>query len=153
MFFKIPEYFWELTDFGFKAVYIVQVNHGTHPPALKEDSIVGYHLSPRVKFSTYLLLSSCQIFCLFHSKTQLLSFHVSDQIVIYSDVIIFTRYIFIFWLKNPFIFQDEFWYLFVNIWTVMYTVLSEFAFFYVPGRQPMEFYICTGILNLKAQIS
>ena len=34
-----------------------------------------------------------------------------------------------------------------------YTVLSEFAFFYVPGRQPMEFYICTGILNLKAQIS
>ena len=40
--------------------------------------------------------------------------------VIYTDLILIVKYIFIFWMKNPLSFQDDFWYLFVNIWVVFY---------------------------------
>lgn len=66
---------------------------------------------------------------------------------------ILTRYIFIFWLKNPSAFNDDFWFLFVNIWTVGFTFISDFSHLYLPGRQRMEFYICTGKLKICNKIS
>ena len=40
--------------------------------------------------------------------------------VIYTDLILIVKYIFIFWMKNPANFQDDFWSFIVNVWVVMY---------------------------------
>jgi hypothetical protein len=58
--------------------------------------------------------------------------------------IIVTRYIFIFWLKNPAAFQDDFWNLLINIWIVGYSILSQYISFMLPGRYAIFYYICTG---------
>ena len=40
--------------------------------------------------------------------------------LIYIDTVLIVKYIFIFWMKNPENFQDDFWSFFVNIWVVMF---------------------------------
>ena len=40
--------------------------------------------------------------------------------LIYTDLILTVKYIFIFWMKNPANFQDDFWSFLVNIWVVMF---------------------------------
>ena len=55
-----------------------------------------------------------------------------------------SRYLYIFYLKNPAQFQDPFWQMFVNIWIVSCSILSQFAFVILPGRQPTSFYLCSG---------
>ncbi len=40
------------------------------------------------------------------------------MIVLFYDAITLSRYIFIFWLKNPTAVEDSFWSLFINIWIV-----------------------------------
>jgi hypothetical protein len=54
------------------------------------------------------------------------------------------RYLFIFWLKDPFNFQDDFWYLFANLWVVTFSLSSQFVYLYLPGCQPLNYFICTG---------
>jgi hypothetical protein len=38
------------------------------------------------------------------------------QIFLLLDIIAIARYIFIFWLKNPLSFQDDFWSFYINCW-------------------------------------
>ncbi len=45
------------------------------------------------------------------------------QIVLFLDVIVISRYIFIFWMKNPLSFQDDFWHCFINIWIVTFRLV------------------------------
>ena len=40
------------------------------------------------------------------------------QAILFFDAIIIVRYIFIFWMKDPANFAEDFWYCFVNIWVV-----------------------------------
>ena len=40
--------------------------------------------------------------------------------VIYTDLILIVKYIFIFWMVNPANFQDDFWSFFVNFWVVLF---------------------------------
>ena len=54
------------------------------------------------------------------------------------------RYLFIFRLKDPFNFQDDFWYLFANLWVVTFSLSSQFVYLYLPGCQPLNYFICTG---------
>ena len=55
-----------------------------------------------------------------------------------------SRYVYIFYLKNPEHFQDQFWQTFVNIWVVSCGILSQGVFVLLPGRQPTSFSLCTG---------
>jgi len=66
------------------------------------------------------------------------------QALLYLDGIIITRYIFIFWLKNPTIFQDDFWNLFLNIWIFGFVHIIQFIYYMMPGRNYLNFYICSG---------
>ena len=68
------------------------------------------------------------------------------QILLFFDAHNLVRYLFIFWLKNPYNFQDDFWYLCVNIWIVAFSLAGQFVFLYLPGHQPLNYYICTGKL-------
>jgi hypothetical protein len=47
------------------------------------------------------------------------------QAILFLDVIVIARYIFIIWMKNPLSFQDDFWYLFVNLWVVFFRLTED----------------------------
>ena len=66
------------------------------------------------------------------------------QTVLFIDGVIFARYLFVFYLKNPFDFKDDFWHMFINIWVMAVSFVSQFIFVLMPGKQPMNFYLCTG---------
>jgi len=60
------------------------------------------------------------------------------------NAITFIRYIFIFWLNNPAAFNDDFWCVFINIWTFGFSFIFQFLRAVVPGNQLLEHHICTG---------
>jgi len=66
------------------------------------------------------------------------------QTLLFLDGIIITRYIFIFWLKNPTVFQDDFWSLFINIWVLGFVTICQIVFSRIPGRRTLYYYICSG---------
>lgn len=66
------------------------------------------------------------------------------QIVLYYDALVLVRYLSIFWLKSPLTFQNEFWFVIVNIWVVSFSLLSQAVFVFLPGRQPLNYYLCKG---------
>jgi len=74
----------------------------------------------------------------------LLKNSMSLQVALFTLGISVSRYLYIFHLKNPARFQDEFWQLFVNIWVVSFGITSQFVFVFLPGRQPISFYLCNG---------
>ena len=47
--------------------------------------------------------------------------------------LIFTRYAYIFWLKNPQAFKDEFWCCFIKMWTYLFAFLTQTVFVCSPG--------------------
>jgi hypothetical protein len=73
-------------------------------------------------------------------------------LIVTIDVILLVKYAFIFWLKNPASVPDGFWIVFLGFWITGFTCLSQIIYFYLPGRQTLHFYICTGILPYDQQI-
>ena len=69
---------------------------------------------------------------------------INMQTVLFCDAVSVARYLFIFYIKNPSAFQDEFWHTFINIWVVSCGLLSQFVFVYLPGHQPLIFFLCSG---------
>ena len=52
------------------------------------------------------------------------------KVILHLDSIVIIRYIFIFLLKNPMNFKDDFWCLFINLWVVVarfYHKMSTFS--------------------------
>ena len=66
------------------------------------------------------------------------------QILLILDCIIITRYFFIFWLKNPAAFNDDFWSFFLNIWIVGFPVISQFILNMASTKKILFYYICVG---------
>ena len=60
------------------------------------------------------------------------------QMLLFMDGIVVTRYIFIFHLKNPAAFDDQFWELFVAVWIVGFSVISQFVFAVWPGSEGLK---------------
>ena len=73
-----------------------------------------------------------------------LKYAIFTQQMFFMNGIILARYIFIFWLKNPAAFNDDFWSLFLNIWIVGYSFLTQIVSSQMPGRRSVYFYICSG---------
>jgi len=66
------------------------------------------------------------------------------QIFLLYDMICVARFVIIFIVKNPLTIQDDFWNVFINIWTFGMSHLVQFVFVMLPGRQPINYYICSG---------
>ena len=69
---------------------------------------------------------------------------ILDTILLCINVSITTRCIFIFWLKNPAAFNNEFWFQFASIWITGVAVLIGVVWnflttYYLPG-----YYLCSG---------
>jgi hypothetical protein len=79
--------------------------------------------------------------CFFH---HFLKNALIQQLVMFVILIFVFRYIFIFCLKNPMAFQDEFWAFFINIWLSTFCFLSQWLILYMPGHQPIMLYSCSG---------
>ena len=62
-----------------------------------------------------------EVFCFW--KVILCAAYIT-QIYLYSNTIAITRYLFIFWLKNPAVFPSEFWYVFLNIWIKAISIIK-----------------------------
>ena len=56
------------------------------------------------------------------------------QVMLIFDAISILRYIFIFWLKNPYSFWDDFWTVFLNLWMFSFSLMSEIIFVILPGK-------------------
>ena len=65
------------------------------------------------------------------------------QLLLFMNGIAITRYIFIFWLKNPAAFKDDFWSFFLNVWIVGFSLTTE-TFSRTVGPHTIFFYFCTG---------
>ena len=69
--------------------------------------------------------------------------------ILLFDSIIIVRYIFIVWLKNPTVLQDDFWSLFINLWIFGFCIISQIVFILMPGRPPMDVSICFGKIPIE----
>jgi hypothetical protein len=67
------------------------------------------------------------------------------QLLLYFDLIAVSRYFYIFVLKNPAAFNDEFWAFFLNIWATMACLITKTAYHLAIPQQAIAFYICCGI--------
>jgi hypothetical protein len=71
------------------------------------------------------------------------------QGLLYIDATIIIRYIFIFCMKNPTALQDDFWRLYLSIWTTVYSTISQIIFAWTPGKCPHNYFICIGKFPLE----
>ena len=55
------------------------------------------------------------------------------QLMLIFDAISILRYIFIFWLKNPYNFSDDFWNVFINLWISSFSLMTQIVFVILPG--------------------
>ena len=69
---------------------------------------------------------------------------VTSDFLLFFDAIIIVRYMYIFVLKNPAAFHDDFWYSFINIWIKSFSLIFQGAWHILAVRQPIGFYICCG---------
>jgi hypothetical protein len=83
-----------------------------------------------------------KLFCLF--KTIARGYNTTE-VMLYFDSISLSRYIFIFWLKNPAGFNDEFWCTFIYLWIKGMTKTSNIIFCLLAEHQLINYYICSGI--------
>jgi hypothetical protein len=66
------------------------------------------------------------------------------QIILLQTGMIMSRYLFIFWLKNPAAFNGDFWCQFINIWILIVSVLPQAIMYFLSGSSPLMFCICSG---------
>jgi hypothetical protein len=60
------------------------------------------------------------------------------------DAISLMRYLYIFHLKNIAAFKDDFWYRFVCIWVVGFSLILQFVNASMPGQKPLGYNVCCG---------
>jgi hypothetical protein len=49
----------------------------------------------------------------------IIRYSVAFGLLLLLDAIVIAKYIFIFWMENPFSFQDDFWCRFTNTWIII----------------------------------
>ena len=99
-------------------------------------------LNNDIKYSQRIFIGPLpHLFCFM--KTIIRSCSVT-QFFLYLDTISIIKYIFIFWLKNPAVFQDEFWIIFINCWIKGFALIFNFLWFYTAEHQIINYYICSG---------
>ena len=80
-------------------------------------------------------------FCLFVRITKSAIFL---QMFFYFDLIILSRYAYVFWLKNPAGFNDDFWVSFCNMWVMMMSLLTKSVQHLIINQQTLTYYFCCG---------
>jgi hypothetical protein len=79
----------------------------------------------------------CQLYAFFRVS-------LVTVMLLYSDTTIITRYIFIFWLKNPAAFCDDFWCQMVSIWVHIFSLIFQAVEHFLSTKMSITYYICIG---------
>ena len=77
--------------------------------------------------------------------TFILQRSVTTRILLLVNAISTIRYAFIFWLKNPGAFNDDFWHRFVSLWTIMAGSLFQYVIASLPNRKLIGVDVCMGL--------
>ena len=67
--------------------------------------------------------------CLFF---QMIRFTIKSNFLTFLNAIAISKYIFIFWMKNPGSLEDDFWNLFLSLWTVGFSFILNLTRFFHP---------------------
>ena len=67
------------------------------------------------------------------------------QIFLSFDTVALSKYLFIFWLKNPAAFHSDFWNLFLNIWIRGASLIFNGVWFFKADHQIINYYVCSGM--------
>ena len=89
------------------------------------------------------------MFCILHTTVRLSI--ICSILMIFNAIIIF-RFIYIFKLKNPAAFNDDFWCLFVSLWIYIICFIFIATLNTLANHQIMQNFICTGqitVISLK----
>ena len=70
---------------------------------------------------------------------------IKTQGLLLYDAIHITRYVFIFWLKNPGAVKDDFWGVFLSVWIAGLSILPNIVIYSLPIKQPMYYYVCSDV--------
>ena len=69
---------------------------------------------------------------------------LGNVLLLYKNASIITRYIFIFWLKNPAAFNNEFWCRMISIWVHIFSLLFCGIEESITTNMSINYYICIG---------
>jgi hypothetical protein len=67
------------------------------------------------------------------------------QCFVFLSAISVSRYMMIFWMKNPTGLEENFWSIFINSWTIIFSIILSIIRANVPGNQQLEYYVCLGV--------
>ena len=73
-----------------------------------------------------------------------LKFSLTSVFLLLYDAIILTKYILVFWLKNPGAVNDDFWCRFINVWVCLASFLYDGTRNILPGKLSTSYHICSG---------
>ena len=101
-----------------------------------------YLLFPQVlEISSFLFGPMPKYFCLL---TRILRSAIFIEIILFFDLMIISRYFYIFWLKNVASFDDRFWSTFFHCWVKLFCIITMTTWHLIVTKQPFNYYICTG---------
>ena len=72
------------------------------------------------------------------------------QYLLFYDSIALTRYIFIFWLKNPMALDHDFWSLFISCWIILASSIINFVHGFLPGINVIKHFRPLAFMALRA---
>ena len=84
------------------------------------------------------------MFCHFR---RLLKSSITQQIFLMTTAISIVKYVFLFVLKSPPNSNMEFWNTYISLWTLIFSFLYQFVYQFLPGRNPINIYLCSGSLE------
>ena len=69
---------------------------------------------------------------------------IKTAILLYINAITLSKYVFIFWMRNPTALDDDFWNLVSNLWIVLGSLVVNAVHALLPGPRTLAFHICCG---------
>jgi len=65
--------------------------------------------------------------------------------ILLLDIIVITRYLFIFWIKNPASLNDDILGVFLTMWALMVSFIAQFVHAMMPGKEFAGVWFCSGL--------
>jgi hypothetical protein len=66
---------------------------------------------------------------------------IASNILTFLNFIVISKYIFIFWMKNPGSVQDDFWHVFISLWTFCFSCIFSLVKMFQPRKEMIFYYI------------
>jgi hypothetical protein len=83
---------------------------------------------------------------------------IASNILTLLNFIVFSKYIFIFWMKNPGSVHDDFWTVFISIWTFGFSSIFSLTKIFLSRKEMILYYVCVNLdpvmdNNLQARVN